>query len=124
MAFRQCLIASVVCLVPAVTPAMADAQVSGPPRQSLATDAPIVKPANAIWLRFRERIARGTSVVVVNNATGSLVPTLPPSVARFDATQIVVPLQARLAPGSYTVMWWLVSADERWLSGRLTFRQA
>ncbi len=73
-----------------------------------------------VRLVLSEAIFPKFSGIVLKDAAGHVVKTGP---AGVDATkkQMFVPLTARLAPGSYTVVWHVVCADTHRMQGQFGF---
>jgi len=64
------------------------------------------------------------SGIEVQNGGGKPVPTGKMTLVPGDGKKIVVPIPARLAPGTYRVAWHAVSVDTHRVSGTYAFKIA
>lgn len=75
----------------------------------------------ALRIQFNEEVTPGFSGMDVTNAKGEKQATGAASVSPTDKKQLIVPLNAELAPGKYTVVWHAVGGDTHRVEGRYTF---
>jgi methionine-rich copper-binding protein CopC len=88
----------------------ANAQAAGSPKE--------------IRLNFSERVIAKFSGVEIKDESGKPVATGAATVDPKDSKQLVVPLTAPLAAGSYTVLWHAVSQDTHRVTGQYSFKVA
>lgn len=84
-----------------------------------AADADVAAP-KSLRLTFSEKLEPKFSSVDLMKADGKPV-AVKPSVAAKDRKTITAALVAPLAPGSYMVMWHVVSADGHRMKGDYSF---
>ncbi len=73
-------------------------------------------------LSFNEGVLPKLSSVEVKNRVGAKVATGRLATDPKDSKQLVVPLQAPLAAGTYTVSWSVVSVDTHRVKGTYSFK--
>jgi methionine-rich copper-binding protein CopC len=76
-----------------------------------------IAPPKAIHLEFSEKLEPKFSGVTLMKADGAVVA----ATSKADGKVIDSALQAPLAPGSYMVMWRVVSADGHKMTGQYNF---
>ena len=74
-----------------------------------------------VVLWFTQDLEPAFSQIEVRSASGSAVTTAKARVDRTDHTQLRVPLK-RLGPGTYKVIWRVLSVDTHRTQGDFTFR--
>src|SRR5439155_1690631 len=96
------------------------ARVRGPPDAARRSD---VRDAGGRQLRlwFSEGIEPAFSSVALFGPAGRAVPAGPLSLDPKDRAQVVVPINAPLAPGTYRVRWAVVSVDTHRTQGDYAF---
>lgn len=77
-----------------------------------------------IRMTFSEGVIAQFTGVLLKDAKGRAIPTGPAALIPTDNTKLVVPIQARLTTGSYSVVWHAVSVDTHRVSGSYTFKVA
>lgn len=102
-----------------ITPA-ADAHprlaAAGPARGSVVTTS-----TKALRIQFNEGIVPGFSGVEITNVVGKKQPIGEASLNPKDKKQLIVPLNASLVPGKYSVVWHAVGGDTHRVQGRYSF---
>ena len=83
-----------------------------------------VSAAPSIALAFSEPVEPGFCGVALSDAAGQAVPLGKPASAPSDKATLVVAVKARLAPGTYTVVWHAVSVDTHRTQGTFAFTVA
>jgi len=73
-------------------------------------------------LSFSEGVIPKFSGLALKDQSGKTIATGPAAADPKDKKQLVVPLKAPLAAGSYTVDWHAVSEDTHRLEGRYSFK--
>ena len=86
-----------------------------------AVGATVQGAPSEIRITFTEDLFARFSGAKVTDARGRAVRTGAAFVASDDKKQLVVPLKAKLVPGSYQVAWHAVSADTHRVHGSYTF---
>jgi methionine-rich copper-binding protein CopC len=89
---------------------------ASPPVGSSVAAAP-----REVVLWFTQELEPAFSQIEVRDASGSTVSSGTAHVDRADQTQLRVPLKP-LAPGTYTVIWRVLSVDTHRTQGDFTFR--
>jgi methionine-rich copper-binding protein CopC len=79
-------------------------------------------PPKEIRMNFSEELVAAFSGIEVKNSGGKSVPTGKMTFAPGDMRKIIVPIPARLAPGTYRVAWHAVSTDTHRISGQYSFK--
>jgi methionine-rich copper-binding protein CopC len=87
-----------------------------------AQSAKLSAAPKEIRMRFSEGLVANFSGAELKDSKGKTVPTGKAALASGDGKQLVVPISARLAPGSYTVAWHAVSVDTHRVSGSYGFK--
>ena len=87
-----------------------------------ARDAKLSSPPKEIRMSFSEGLIANFTGLELKDSKGKTVPTGKAALASGDFKKFVVPIAARLAPGSYTVAWHAVSVDTHRVSGSYGFR--
>jgi copper resistance protein C len=87
-------------------------------------NAPAAGSPAEIRLSFSERLIAKFSGVDLKDESGKPVATGAATVDPKDGKQLVVPLTAPLAAGSYTVLWHAVSEDTHRVTGQYSFKVA
>jgi copper resistance protein C len=75
-----------------------------------------------IRLAFSERVIAKFSGIDLKDETGMTVATGAASNDPKSKKELIVPVSAKLAPGTYTVEWHAVSDDTHRVTGRFTFK--
>src|SRR5437016_5390086 len=75
-----------------------------------------------IRMTFSEGLVASFSGVDLKNGSGKAVPTGKAMLVPGDNRKLVVPISARLSPGTYKVAWHAVSTDTHRVSGAYTFK--
>jgi methionine-rich copper-binding protein CopC len=88
-----------------------------PPANLSTTTSP-----TEIRLSFSEGVVPKFSGLELKDKSGKAVATGPAATDPKDKKQLVVPLQAPLAAGDYTVNWHAVSEDTHRLEGQYSFK--
>jgi hypothetical protein len=109
-------LATALLLPPTVARAHAMLDHASPPVGNAVPTAP---REVALW--FTEKLEPAFSQAEVRNADGALVSSGKAQVDPSDRTQLRVPLK-RLPPGTYKVMWRVLSVDTHRTQGDFTFR--
>jgi hypothetical protein len=89
-----------------------------------AAGATLKTSPKEIRMNFSEELVAMFSGIEVKNGGGKPVPTGKPTLVRGDTRKIIVPILARLAPGTYRVAWHAVSVDTHRISGTYAFKIA
>jgi methionine-rich copper-binding protein CopC len=84
-----------------------------------ARDARLSAAPKEIRMRFSEELVASFSGAELKDGKGKTIPT---GKATSEGKQLVVPITAGLAPGSYTVAWHAVSVDTHRVSGSYGFK--
>jgi hypothetical protein len=116
---RLCIItAALAALLHAGAPAWAHAMLdhASPPVGSSQSTAP-----REMVLWFTENLEPAFSQIEVRNASGAVVSSGKAQVDRANRTQLRVPLKP-LPPGTYKVIWHVLSVDTHRTQGDFTFR--
>jgi len=87
-----------------------------------AAGATLKTSPKEIRMNFSEELVAAFSGIEVRNGGGKPVPTGKMTFAPGDMRKIIVPIPARLAPGTYRVAWHAVSTDTHRISGQYTFK--
>lgn len=112
------LLSLAAALLAAPTLAQAHAQLD---RASPAVGSAVAPAPKEVVLWFTEKLEPAFSQVEVRGADGSVVSGGKAQVSRTDRTQLRVPLK-RLPPGTYKVIWRVLSVDTHRTQGDFTFR--
>jgi len=88
---------------------------------SPASGAASNNPPTQIELNFSEGVIAKFSDVELKDEHGKQVTTGAPTTDPKDKKRLVVPVQASLAPGRYTVNWHVVSEDTHRVQGQYSF---
>lgn len=75
-----------------------------------------------IRIGFSESLVAAFSGLEVDDANGKAVATGEASLNPQDDKELIVPIRAKLAPGSYTVKWHAVGSDTHHVTGHYTFQ--
>lgn len=86
-----------------------------------AADAAVVAAPQALTLNFSEGIEPKFSGVTVRGDKEQVVKLGKAKRAENDATQLIIPLEQSLTPGTYTVEWHVVSVDGHKTKGSYHF---
>lgn len=86
-----------------------------------AADAAVVAAPQALTLNFSEGIEPKFSGVTVSGDKQQVVSLGKAKRAENDATQLIVPVEQALTPGTYTVEWHVVSVDGHKTKGSYRF---
>jgi methionine-rich copper-binding protein CopC len=89
---------------------------AGPAPGSVVQSAP-----RAVRVQFTEDLVLAFSGIELKNKAGQIQKTGTPSLHPQDKTQLIVPIEATLAPGVYTVDWAVVGADTHPQKGSFSF---
>jgi methionine-rich copper-binding protein CopC len=95
------------------------------PLPRAATPAPnavLAASPGEIRISFSESLVAAFSGLEVKDAAGKDVPTGPAAVNPKDDKELIAPVKASLAPGTYTVMWRAVGADTHHIAGHYSFQ--
>jgi methionine-rich copper-binding protein CopC len=90
---------------------------ASPPAEGPAASAP-----TEIRLNFSEGVISKFSSVELKDQAGKSIATGKVATNQKDDKQLVVPLQAPLQAGSYTIKWNIVSVDTHRVSGTYAFK--
>jgi hypothetical protein len=90
-------------------------------RADPAAGARVGTPPSVIRLWFTETVEPKFSKLELMTADGAAVRTGPASVSPADRSEFDLPLAAPLAPGTYRVVWRVVSTDTHRAEGDFTF---
>ncbi len=96
------------------------------PKLTSASPAPdgtehVVPPTKKICLNFSEGVIAKFSGIELRDESGKSIVTGTPTVDPKDKKQLVVPLNAPLPAGKYTVIWHAVSEDTHRVKGEYSF---
>jgi methionine-rich copper-binding protein CopC len=83
-----------------------------------------VSAAPTLALTFSEPVEPGFSGVALTDAAGKAVPLGKPAADPAGKATLVVAVKARLAAGTYTVVWHAVSVDTHRTQGKYAFTVA
>jgi methionine-rich copper-binding protein CopC len=83
-----------------------------------------VAEVNEIRLGFSEGVNPKFSGADLKDEAGKAVPTAPAMVDAKDRKELIVPVSAKLSPGTYTVEWHAVSDDSHHFKGHFSFKVA
>jgi methionine-rich copper-binding protein CopC len=92
-------------------------QSSNPAPGALLKSAP-----KDIRMSFSEGLVPNFTGLELKTAAGKSIPTGKAILAAGDDKKIVVPIGARLTPGTYTVAWHAVSVDTHRVTGSYSFK--
>ena len=95
------------------------------PRLQVSNPAPgaVLKTApKDIRLNFSEELVAAFTGLELKNAAGKSIPTGKTAFVPGDSSKIVVPIGARLTPGTYNVAWHAVSVDTHRVTGSFSFK--
>jgi methionine-rich copper-binding protein CopC len=90
---------------------------ANPPAEGAAAIAP-----TEIRLNFSEGVISKFSSVELNDQAGTKIATGKVATNPKDQKELIVPLQAPLKAGTYTVKWNVVSVDTHRVNGTYTFK--
>ena len=88
---------------------------------SPAIGSTVAQPPNEVSLWFTEALEAKFSTIEVRDAQGRPVQAGPATLARSNTAQLRVPLKV-LPPGTYKVIWRVLSVDTHRTEGDFTFR--
>ena len=88
---------------------------------SPAVGSTVAQPPKEVSLWFTEALEAKFSAIEVRDAQGRPMQAGPATLARDNAAQLRVPLKA-LPPGTYKVIWRVLSVDTHRTQGDFTFR--
>src|SRR5262245_22691913 len=88
---------------------------------SPAVGSTVGQPPKEVSLWFTEALEAKFSTIEVRDAQGRPVQAGPATLARDNTAQLRVPLKA-LSPGTYKVIWRVLSVDTHRTQGDFTFR--
>jgi methionine-rich copper-binding protein CopC len=74
-----------------------------------------------IRIGFSEGLVIAFSGIEIDDVHGKAIPAGAASLNPTDSTQLIVPLTAKLAPGTYTINWHAVGDDTHRVSGHYRF---
>ncbi len=86
-----------------------------------AADAAVDAAPQALTLNFSEGVETGFSGVTITGDKEQVVKTGPVKRNEKDRTQLIVPLEHALTPGTYKVEWHVVSVDGHKTKGSYHF---
>lgn len=86
-----------------------------------AADADVAAAPQALTLNFSEGIEPGFSGATITGPKQESIRTRPAKRNEQDETQLIVPLEDVLQPGTYTVDWHVVSVDGHKTKGQYSF---
>ena len=86
-----------------------------------AVGSTVTQPPTEISLWFTEALEAKFSTIEVRDAQGRPMQAGPATLARGNTAQLRVPLKP-LPPGTYTVIWRVLSVDTHRTQGDFTFR--
>ena len=86
-----------------------------------AVGSTVTQPPTEISLWFTEALEAKFSTIEVRDAQGRSMQAGPPTLARGNTAQLRVPLKP-LPPGTYKVIWRVLSVDTHRTQGDFTFR--
>lgn len=86
-----------------------------------AANANVTAAPQALTLNFSEGIEQCFSGVTITGPKQEAIKTRPARRNEQDKTQLIVPLDDALPPGTYTVNWHVVSVDGHKTKGQYTF---
>jgi copper resistance protein C len=75
-----------------------------------------------IRIGFSEGLVAAFSGMEVDDASGTAMPAGTASVDANDSKLLILPLTAKLAPGTYTVKWHAVGDDTHHVAGHYSFQ--
>ena len=90
-------------------------------RTSPSAGSTVTLPPQEVTLWFTEALEAKFSTIEVRDAQGRPVQAGPATLARGNTAQLRVPLKA-LPPGTYKVIWRVLSVDTHRAQGDFTFR--
>ena len=96
--------------------AHAELKASNPAAESSVVDV------QEIRLGFNEGVNPKFSGADLKDETGKAMATGPAKVDAKNKKELIVPISAKLSPGSYTVEWHAVSDDSHRVKGRFSFK--
>lgn len=85
-------------------------------------NAVLTSSPSEIRIGFSETLVAAFSGLEIDGADGKAVETGDATVDPNDAKELIVPVKAKLAPGSYTVKWHAVGTDTHHVSGHYSFQ--
>ena len=88
---------------------------------SPAAGSTVAQPPKEVSLWFTEALEVKFSIIEVRDAQGRSVQAGPATLARDNTAQLRVPLKP-LSPGTYKVIWRVLSVDTHRTQGDFTFR--
>jgi methionine-rich copper-binding protein CopC len=118
MAVRRSFAAAVAGLVLAPVATLAHAHLD---HASPAAGSTVAQPPTEISLWFTEALEAKFSIIEVHDDQGRSVEAGPATLARDNTAQLRVPLKT-LPPGTYKVIWRVLSVDTHRTEGDFTFR--
>ncbi|HEY7230623.1 MAG TPA: copper homeostasis periplasmic binding protein CopC [Pseudolabrys sp.] len=118
MAIRQAIAAAIAGLMVMPVAVLAHAQLD---HASPRVGSTVAQPPKEVSIWFTEALEPKFSTIEVRDAQGSAVHAGPAVLARDNSAQLRVPLRP-LKPGTYKVMWRVLSVDTHRTEGAFTFR--
>jgi hypothetical protein len=118
MAIRQAIAAAAAGLVLTPVAAMAHAHLD---HASPSVGSTVAQPPKEVSIWFTEALEPKFSTIEVRDAQGSAVQSGSATLAPDNSAQLRVPLKP-LKPGTYKVMWRVLSIDTHRTQGNFTFR--
>lgn len=118
MTIHRMTAAAVAGLALAPVMALAHAQLD---HASPAVGSTVAQPPKEVALWFTEALEPKFSTIEVRDAQGTAVQAGPATLARGNTAQLRVPVKL-LAPGTYTVIWRVLSIDTHRTQGKFIFR--
>jgi len=73
-------------------------------------------------MSFSEGLVPNFTGLELKTSSGKSIPTGKPALAPGNNKMIVVPIDPRLTPGTYSVAWHAVSVDTHRVTGSFTFK--
>ncbi len=86
-----------------------------------ASGASLTATPKYIQMKFSEGLVLPFTGLELKNASGKVIPT-GKTALDGDKKKVVVPVQAELTAGTYSVSWHAVSTDTHRVSGQYTFK--
>ena len=113
---RAALLAAALCAVAGVAQAHPELVKADPAVRGHVSGSP-----RALRITFSEPLVPAFSGAELIGPSGQAVKLGKPAVDSKDKRVLIVPITARLAPGTYTVKWHAVSSDTHRITGSYTF---
>lgn len=121
MAFTASSARSIVLMLAALLTAPAVLAHAHLKHQYPAADAEVAAAPQALTLNFSEGVEANFSGVTLTGPAQSLIETGKAKRNEKDQTQLIIPLNQPLKPGTYTVDWHVVSVDGHKTQGQYHF---